>query len=131
MGIMKERNDALKKVLTPDQLKLYQAHHLQQMAELETKLMTAQLNLTDEQVPQVYAVNLKSTQAIMGDVEKLKESKRKLQKLHSAKALKSDSGEKDKELKKILSADQFSKYEKNKEEMQAVIKEKIKEKKNK
>ena len=129
MGIMKTRNTALKGILTPDQQKLYQQHQLQQMAELETKMMSAQLDLTDQQEPQVYAVNLKSTQAMMGDAAKAKSSTRKLQKLKAAKALKSDSGEKDKELKKILTSDQYTKYEKNKEQMQAAMKEKMKEKK--
>jgi hypothetical protein len=129
MGIMKQRNASLKKILTPDQTKLYQQHQVQQMAELETKMMTAQLDLTETQVPQVYSINLKSTQTLMTDMAAVKSATRKLKKAREAKKMKSDAGEKDKELKKILSSDQYTKYEKNKEQMQAAMKEKMKEKK--
>jgi hypothetical protein len=129
MGIMKQRNAGLTKMLTPDQLKLFEEHRLQQMAELQTKMMTAQLDLTDAQVPQVYAINLESTREMMEGMEKVQDSKRKLQKARAAKSIKSDSKDKDKELKKILSQDQYAKYEKNKEAMQAAMKEKMKEKK--
>ncbi|MBN9299493.1 MAG: hypothetical protein J0I41_21005 [Filimonas sp.] len=129
MGIMKQRNTALTGILNDDQKKLMQAHKIEQAAELQTKMMTAQLDLTDEQVPQVYQVNLKETQEMMGDAAKLKGAKRKLQKFKAAKALKSDSKDKDKELKKILTSDQYSKYEKSEQEMQAMMKEKMKEKK--
>jgi len=129
MGVMKQRNAGLKKMLTPDQQKVFQQHQLEQLAELETKMMTAQLDLTDAQVPQVYAINLKSTGEMMQDVQKVQGSKRKLQKMRAAKSLKSDSGDKDKQLKKILSEDQYAKYEKNKQAMQAAMKEKMQEKK--
>ncbi len=129
MGIMKQRNTSLKAILTPDQQKLFQQHQLQQLAELQTKMMTAQLDLTDDQVPQVYAINLKYTGEMMGEMSKLKEAKGKLKKMRDAKALKSDSADKDKDMKKILTSDQYTKYEKNKKDMQDEMKEKMKEKK--
>ena len=129
MGVMKKRNDALVKILTPDQQKLYDQHKVEQIAELQTRMMTAQLALTDEQVPQVYQVNLKATGEMMQGMEKVKESDRKLQKARAAKSIKSDSKDKDKSLSKILTAEQYDKYEKNKEAMQAAIKEKMEEKK--
>ncbi|MFL9483200.1 hypothetical protein ACI6Q2_10525 [Chitinophagaceae bacterium LWZ2-11] len=129
MGVMKQRNTSLKALLTPDQQKLYQAHQIEQMAELQTKMMTTQLDLTDAQVPQVYQINLKETGEMMSDAEKLKAANKKFAKFKAAKALKSDSKDKDKALKKILSPDQYDKYEKNAEEMQAEMKEKMKEKK--
>jgi len=129
MGVMKKRNDALVKILTPDQQKLYDQHKVEQIAELQTRMMTAQLALTDEQVPQVYKVNLKATGEMMQGMEKVKESNRKLQKARAGKELKSDSADKDKALKKILTTGQYDKYEKNKEAMQAAIKEKMEQKK--
>ena len=129
MGVMKKRNDALVKILTPDQQKLYDQHKVEQIAELQTRMMTAQLALTDEQVPQVYQVNLKATGEMMEGIEKVKESDRKLQKARAAKSTKSDSADKDKALKKILTTEQYEKYEKNKEAMQAAIKEKMEQKK--
>lgn len=129
MGVMKQRNAGLTKMLTPDQQGLYKQHQVQQLADLQTKMMTTQLDLTDEQVPQVYSLNLKETGEMMQDMQKVQDSKRKLQKLRAAKSLKSDSGDKDKAMKKILSEDQYAKYEKNKEAMQAAMKEKMQEKK--
>ncbi len=126
MGIMKTRNGELKKILNPDQTKLFQQHQVQQLAELQTQMMKAQLNLTDDQVPQVYAVNLKSTQKLAADMAKMKEAKGKLKKAKGAKGMKSDSSEKDDELKKILTSDQFAIYEKHKQEMQAELKSKMK-----
>lgn len=129
MGIMKQRNSGLQKLLTPDQTKLYQAHKISQMADVQTKIMTAQLSLTDAQVPQVYDINKKATADMMQDAEKLKGAKGKLGKLKSAKSLKGDSKDKDKDLKKILTPDQYSIYEKHEQEMKDAIKAKMKEKK--
>ncbi len=57
---------------------------------------------------------------------KMKEAKGKLKKAKGAKGMKSDSSEKDDELKKILTSDQFAIYEKHKQEMQAELKSKMK-----
>ncbi len=124
MGIMKQRNASLQKLLTPDQMKLFNQHKMQQAAEIKTKMMTTQLDLTDQQVPQVYQLNLKLLSEMAQGKEKLDDSKRKLQKARAAKSMKSDMGDVDKEFKKILSPEQYEKYEKNKEAMQAAIKEK-------
>jgi Spy/CpxP family protein refolding chaperone len=129
MGIMKQRNAGLTKLLTPDQQKLYQAHKVDQMADVQTKVMTAQLNLTDAQVPQVYQINKKETAEMMQDMGNLKGAKGKLGKMKAAKSLKGDSKDKDKAMKKILTADQYTVYEKNQEQMKAAMKEKMKEKK--
>jgi len=129
LDVMKQRNDALKKILTPDQTKLYQEHQTQQLADLQTKMMTTQLDLTNQQVPQVYAINLKSTQAIMANMPKLHDGSNDFKKMIAGKDVKAAMKDKDKEMKKILSPDQYTKYEKNKTEMQAAIKEKMQEKK--
>jgi hypothetical protein len=130
MGVMKTRNEALTKIFTPDQQKLYQQHKIQQLADLQTKMMTTQLDLTEQQVPKVYQINLEETGEMMQDVEKLKASKGKFQKMKAAKELKSDSKSKDKSLKKILTEVQYAEYEKNKEAMHSAMKEKMKERKN-
>lgn len=129
MGIMKQRNAGLQKMLTPDQLKMYEQHNIERMADLQTKIMTEQLDLTEAQIPQVYRINLKETAEMMGDVSKLQDANGKLGKIKAAKSLKGDSKDKDKALKQILSSNQYSIYEKNKEEMQQAIKARMKEKK--
>jgi hypothetical protein len=125
LGIMKQRNAGLTKILTPEQQTLFKQHQVQQLADMQTKMMTTQLNLTDDQIPKVYQVNLKSTGQMMEEMEKIKDDKRKLKKARDAKGLKSISADKDKELKQILTPDQYAKYEKNKEAQQAAIKDKM------
>lgn len=131
MGIMKQRNTDLNKILSADQQKTFTEHHLEQLADLETKMMQTQLKLTDTQIPQVYQINLKATQEMAKHAEALKKDTRKLQKLKDAKALKSEGSDKDKQLKQVLTPDQYSTYQKNKEAQQEAMKEKMKEKKGK
>jgi hypothetical protein len=129
MGIMKQRNAGLTKILSPDQQKLFGQHRVEQIADLQTKMMATQLKLTDDQIPKVYQVNLKATGEMMEDMQKVQEARGKLKKMRGAKGLKSTSADKDKELKQILTPDQYEVYEKNKEAQQAAIKEKMNEKK--
>jgi hypothetical protein len=129
-GIMKQRNDGLKKILSGAQQTLYDQHKVSQLADLQTKLMTAQLDLTDEQVPKVAQLNQKEMAATMEDMQKLQSSKGKLGKMMAAKSLKGDSKEKDKALKKVLTSDQYAIYEKHQEEIHAAIKQKMQEKKD-
>ncbi|NCD70775.1 hypothetical protein [Mucilaginibacter agri] len=129
VGIMKQRNAGLKPLLTPDQQKLFQEHRMAQIVDLQTKVMTAQLSLTDAQVPQVYAINQKATAEMMSDMGKMKQANRKMAKMKAGKALKSDSKDKSEALKKVLTPDQYAIYEKHQEEMKAAIKEKMQEKK--
>lgn len=124
LGIMKTRNKGLSALLVPDQHKLFQQHEAEQIADLKTKMMTAQLDLTPQQIPQVYQVNLKETAESMKEMAKLQAAKSKLAKLGPARALKSASKDQDNALKKILSASQYDAFEKNKEAMQAAMKEK-------
>jgi hypothetical protein len=128
LDIMKQRNDELKKILTPDQAKLFQQHQAQQLADLQTKMMTTQLDLTEKQIPQVYDINLKSTQAILANMPNVRDGN-EFKKIKAGNDLKVALKDKDKEMKKILSPDQYTKYEKNKTEMQAAIKERMKKKK--
>ena len=51
---------------------------MEQIAELQTSMMTTGSGLTDEQVPQVYQINLKETGETTQDMEKVQDSKRKL-----------------------------------------------------
>jgi hypothetical protein len=129
MGLMKQRNAGLQKILTSDQQKVFQQHKVSQIADVQTKVMTAQLSLTEEQVPQVYKLNEKETGEMMKDLNKVQNSKGKLGKLKRAKGIKGDTKDKDAALKKILTPDQYSIYEKHAQEMQAAMKEKMQEKK--
>ncbi|PZF70859.1 hypothetical protein [Taibaiella soli] len=126
--VMKTRNDALKKMLTPDQLKSWQEHRTEQLADLQTEMMIAQLDLTNEQIPKVYDVNLKFAGELMGNVDKMQSSKNKMQKSKVSKEMKSDSKAKDEAMKPILSADQYDVYMANREAMRQYLKETMKKK---
>jgi hypothetical protein len=129
--IMKQRNTELVKILTPQQKELYEQHQLAQLAELQTKMMTTQLGLSDAQAAQVYPINLEAVTELKENLEDLKTAKRKTQKLRAARAIKSDMKDKDNDLKKILTTEQFDKYIKNKEAMKAAMKQKMQENKGK
>jgi hypothetical protein len=130
-AIMKQRNTALEKILNEQQKQLYEQHQLQQLAELQTKMMTTQLGLTEAQAAQVYPINLASVTALKENLEDLQASKRKMQKLRTARAIKGDMKDKDNDLKKVLTPEQYDKYIKHREAMKAAMKQKMQEKKGK
>jgi hypothetical protein len=89
----------------------------EERAELQTEYMAENLALTAEQKPAVQAINLKYAQKI--DVV----YKTETAKLQRFRKMKSVTEEKDRELKKALTSEQYAQYEKNKEEMWEKIKE--------
>jgi hypothetical protein len=91
-------------------------------AQMQTEFMTEKLELTEEQVPQVLDVNLKAA-------KKMDEVMSLTNKMQKFKGFRSAMMEKDEELKKILTKDQFKLYKDSKEEMKKMIKEKRKENK--
>lgn len=129
MAVMKQRDESVQKLLTSEQQKKYEEIKTERMAELQTQMMRTQLDLTEEQLPKVYQINYKYAKIMKENVQKMKESERRRGKAKAAKEAKSDSAEKDKELKDILTEEQYKVYEQNKQEMQAAIREKMQEKK--
>ena len=85
-----------------------------------TEKMQTRLALTDEQVPQVQAINLKYVQK---NQEIWAGSGGRFAKF---KALKSSQKDKDREMKKLLDKDQYKKYEAMKEEMKEKAREQYK-----
>jgi len=126
LGVMKRRNDELRRILTPDQLKAWQQRRAEQLADLQTEMMIAELDLTNEQTPKVYQVNLAYAGDLLDNVGKMQESKNKMQRSKVAKSMKSDSKAKDEALKPILSADQYDIYLANKDAMRQYLKENTK-----
>ncbi|MFZ2782984.1 MAG: hypothetical protein WAZ36_01195 [Sediminibacterium sp.] len=88
----------------------------QERAQLQTEWMTGKLNLTPTQASQVQSINLIYIQK--NDLV-LKSDAGKLSKFRQLKTIQKD---KDAELKKELSADQYNKYQHLKEEMKAEMK---------
>src|SRR5882724_6334463 len=88
-----------------------------------TEKMKTELSLTDDQYPQVQALNLKYAQK---NAEIFKGSDGKFAKF---RALKSSQKAKNKEMKVILNKDQYKRYEKMVEEMKNNAMEQYKERK--
>lgn len=93
----------------------------EERAQLQTDHMKQSLTLKEDQTSKVGEINLKYSRK-MQDTYNTAGSK--LQKLRK---LKSISAEKDKEMKNVLSAEQYSTYEANKEEMKEKIRARAKE----
>jgi len=97
----------------------------EQRANFQTKMMTTKLSLDTVTSQKVYAINLKANQKL-DPLIKAEGGGGKFAKLRQMKGIEDD---KDKELKSILTADQYKQYEAAKEEMKEKMKEKMQEKK--
>jgi hypothetical protein len=95
----------------------------EQIATKTTEWMKTNLNLNEDQTAQVHDVNLKYATRNM-DLKKSSMGRR--QKLQTLKA---NEDAKDKELKRIFTADQYKIWEVKKEEIKELIKEKAKKNK--
>jgi Spy/CpxP family protein refolding chaperone len=99
------------------------AHSPETRARKMTDKMKTELTLTDDQYKQVYDINLKYGQknqdALKGDGSKLEK----------AKALKTENQGKNKELKAVLTPEQFEKYKEMQKEKREELKQMRKEKK--
>ena len=103
--------------------KLFSETTPEQRAQLLTQKMKEKLALTEEQTPSIYDVNLKYAKKVESAY---RSNGTKMQRLKNMKAV---SNEKDGELKKLFTDDQYKNYLKYKEELKDAIKEKIEEKK--
>lgn len=93
------------------------AHSPEARAKTVTDKMKTELTLSDDQYKQVYDINLKygqkNREALQGEGSKLEK----------AKLLKSENQEKNKELKAVLTQEQFEKYKEMQKERKASLKE--------
>lgn len=102
-------------------------HAQQEMTAAErsakvTEWMKTNLKLTDAQVPQVDAINMKYANKAEDVKNSTKTKKEKME------AFKMDNEEKDAELKKVFTEDQYKTYQAKKDELKKMAKEKAKSK---
>ncbi len=95
----------------------------EQRAKMQTSMMKAKLQLDTVQVVKVQAINLAAAQK-MDPI--LKSDGRKFAKLRQVKEI---DNAKDKDLKNVLTPDQYKQYEVAKEEMKEKMKERMQESK--
>lgn len=96
----------------------------EERAQMQTDYMKESLTLSDEQVPKIHEINLKYSLKMQNAYNS---GGGKLQRL---KKMKGVSTEKDKEMKSVLNAEQYSVYETNKEQMKEKIRARAKERRN-
>lgn len=101
--------------------KLFAETTPEQRARYQTEQMAEQLELREEQRQRVLTINLKYTREME---HVFNEGGGKLQRL---KRLKAVGQQKDAELKKVLDAEQFAKYERMKEERRDTMKARARE----
>jgi len=94
----------------------------EERAQMQTVFMQSKLDLTTEQMPKVADINLRYAQKMDPIIKGSSGSFAKM------RQMKEVNGEKEAELKQVLSADQFQKYLTSKEEMRAKLEEKLAEK---
>jgi hypothetical protein len=91
-------------------------------ASAQTAMMKAKLDLTADQLPKIAAINQKYAQKMEPII---KGSSGPLMKMSQMREV---NGEKEAELKQVLSPEQFQKYLASKEEMREQFEEKLEEK---
>jgi hypothetical protein len=129
LSVSKTHETQLRQVLTPQQWQAYEATKAERTAEMQTRMMTVQLNLTDQQIPQVEQINLTTARKMrgeMGDAEDLR-GKPLRERLGVARDLRAIQQEHDQSLQRVLTPDQWNTYQVNKEEMREVMREKMQE----
>lgn len=108
--LLQRRNSGLHKVLTKDQLALYQEHKAERVAELATEVLMMQLGLSESQTGQVHKINLKAFETIQGYAPVLEDGS-KTKKRRADKSVKTVLLSRDESFKGIFSKDQWEAYE--------------------
>jgi hypothetical protein len=127
LAATKTREQALRSTLTSTQWQMLKAKRIENVANLQTRMLEAQLGLTEAQVPRVDAINRDAAKAVEGilvGAGDLKEA-RALQKVKLGRDLKAEGSRRDEALKSVLTPPQFTTYMKNKEEMRELLKENL------
>ena len=121
--ILKNRNLALQEVLSPAQFKLFQENKIERAATFRTILMAQMLDLTEDQLPEVFKINQTVVQHVRKNLDayfssdKNRGQKKAMNKLH--KAMKKT----DKAFDKVLSPQQIDIYHENADFLRSILRE--------
>jgi len=129
LAVNKAREMQLQKVLTPQQRQMRQANKPERTARMMTRMMTLQLNLTDQQIPEVEQINLtaaREMQSELGSAGNLR-GKSLRETLRTVGDIKSAMKERDQSLQKVLTPEQWMTYQESHEEMKEIMGEKLRE----
>jgi hypothetical protein len=129
LEINRSREGRLQKVLTPQQWQTRLANRSERAARMMTRMMSLQLNLTDQQIPEVEQINLETARVIqseLGSAAGLR-GKPAREKLRTIADIKSIMDDRDQSLQKVLTPEQWRTYEENREEMRDILRERLRE----
>jgi len=125
----KTREMELQQVLTPQQWQMFQAKKPERTARMLTRMMAFQLNLTDQQIPQVGQINLTAVRELQSEMASAggRQGKPMRDKLRAVKDIKSALDERDQSLRRVLTPTQWGTYQESEQEMKEMIKQKLQE----
>lgn len=122
-GVLRARRsnqEALKKVLTPVQWNEHQRNKAQRLASTQTELMAYDLGLTTEQILEVQRINLEGANQLYKAMDKLPATPKPTRQQLREAAMPAFAA-RDIELKRVLTAAQWSKLEENRRALREIL----------
>ncbi|MDR6525876.1 hypothetical protein J2787_001246 [Chryseobacterium rhizosphaerae] len=113
LGIMVQRDKSLRTILTPEQINKFEANRIKELAGYRTLVMISLLDLTDEQIPQAYTINLKAAEGMQNVLDKRNKSKKKTNDQEARRIVTDGFKSVDKDFEAILSPSQVKIYKEN------------------
>jgi hypothetical protein len=129
LEINRSRESQLQKVLTPQQWQTRQVNRSERAARMTTRLMTLQLNLTDQQIPEVEQINMTAASNIQSELGRAagQPGNAPREKLRTVADIRSAMEERDRSLQKVLTPEQWGIYEQRREEMREILRQRLQE----
>ncbi|WP_300670258.1 hypothetical protein [Soonwooa sp.] len=121
--VLKTRNTALKEVLSPTQFEVFQTNKILRGATFRTMLMSRMLDLTDDQLQPVFAVNQKVVEEVRQDLDTYFSSDKNRNKKSAQRKLEKNLKKADKAFDTILSPQQIKIYHENADFLREVLRE--------
>jgi hypothetical protein len=129
LAVNRSREAQLQKVLTPQQWQTRQANRAERAARMTTRLMTLQLDLTDQQIPEVEQINMTAARNIQSEMAKARgpQGAPTREKLRTVVDIRSAMEERDQSLQKVLTPEQWRTYEQRREEIREIMRLRLEE----
>ena len=121
--ILKTRNTALQTVLSPTQFEVFQTNKILRGATFRTMIMSRLLDLTDDQLQPVFAVNQKVVEEVRQDLDAYFSSDKNRNKKSAQRKLEKNLKKADKAFDSILSPQQIKVYHENADFLRDVLRE--------
>lgn len=121
--VLKTRNMSLQEVLSPTQFEVFQTNKILRGATFRTMLMSRMMDLTDDQLQPVFAVNQKVVEEVRQDLDAYFSSEKSRNKKSAQRKLEKSLKKADKAFDTILSPQQTKIYHENADFLREVLRE--------